>query len=81
MPPTRRDCVPGTPVVAGGGDGQCAGTGANLFGGRAYLNLGTAVVSGSFGKSYAHDPAFRTMTAVAKTAISTKPAFAPERSW
>ncbi len=55
-------------VVAGGGDGQCAGTGANVFvTGRAYLNLGTAVVSGSFGKTYAHDPAFRTMTAVAKT--------------
>jgi len=54
-------------VVAGGGDGQCAGTGANIFEkGRAYLNLGTAVVSGSFGESYAHDPAFRTMNAVAE---------------
>ena len=52
-------------VVAGGGDGQCAGTGANFFeSGSAYLNLGTAVVSGSFGKTYAHDPAFRTMNAV-----------------
>jgi len=46
----------GTPVVAGGGDGQCAGTGANTFvTGRAYLNLGTAAVSGSFGKNYAFD--------------------------
>jgi sugar (pentulose or hexulose) kinase len=53
-------------VAAGGGDGQCAGTGANIFEkGRAYLNLGTAVVSGSFGEAYAHDPAFRTMNAVA----------------
>jgi xylulokinase len=55
-------------VVAGGGDGQCAGTGANVFeAGRAYLNLGTAVVSGSFGEVYASDPAFRTMNAVAET--------------
>jgi sugar (pentulose or hexulose) kinase len=57
----------GTPVVAGGGDGQCAGTGANVFvKGRAYLNLGTAAVSGNFGKTYAHDPMFRTMSAVAE---------------
>jgi xylulokinase len=58
---------PGTLVVAGGGDGQCAGTGANIFiKGRAYLNLGTAAVSGSFGRTYAHDPVFRTMMAVAE---------------
>ena len=57
----------GTPVVAGGGDGQCAGTGANIFTpGRAYLNLGTAAVSGSYGRAYAHDPVFRTMGAVAE---------------
>jgi sugar (pentulose or hexulose) kinase len=55
-------------VVAGGGDGQCAGSGANVFEtGRAYLNLGTAVVSGSFGEAYAYDPAFRTMKAIAET--------------
>jgi len=54
-------------VIAGGGDGQCAGTGANVFEkGRAYINLGTAVVSGSFGETYAFDPAFRTMNAVAE---------------
>ncbi|MBI2718623.1 MAG: xylulose kinase [Rhizobiales bacterium] len=69
---------PGTPVVAGGGDGQCAGTGANVFvKGRAYLNLGTAAVSGSFGRTYAFNPVFRTMGAVAdegyihETAIRT----------
>jgi sugar (pentulose or hexulose) kinase len=57
----------GTPIIAGGGDGQCAGTGANVFvKGRAYLNLGTAVVSGSFGTGYAHDRTFRTMGAVAE---------------
>jgi xylulokinase len=57
---------PGTPVFAGGGDGQCAGTGvAVLEPGLAYINLGTAVVSGTFAPRYAHDPAFRTETAVA----------------
>ncbi len=61
----------GTPVVAGGGDGQCAGTGANTFvKGRAYLNLGTAAVSGSFGKRYVHHPVFRTMSAVAEEGYS-----------
>lgn len=58
---------PGTPVVAGGGDGQCAGTGTNVFvKGRAYVNIGTACVSGSFGTRYADAQAFRTMTAVAE---------------
>jgi len=43
----------GTPVVAGAGDGQSAGLGANITGpGRAYLNLGTAVVSGSYSEHY-----------------------------
>jgi sugar (pentulose or hexulose) kinase len=61
----------GTLVVAGGGDGQCAGTGANMFEkGRAYLNLGTAAVSGSFGTDYVHDPVFRTMSAVAENGYS-----------
>src|ERR1700728_3400200 len=55
-----------TVVIAGGGDGQCAATGAGLLtSGGAYINLGTAVVSGVYGRSYAHDPAFRTETAVA----------------
>ncbi|MER9643255.1 xylulose kinase [Mesorhizobium sp. M7A.F.Ca.US.011.01.1.1] len=57
----------GTPIVAGGGDGQCAGTGAGVLqAGCAYINLGTAVVSGSYGTDYVHDPAFRTETAVAE---------------
>jgi len=52
----------GTKLVAGGGDGQMAGLGANvLIPGRAYLNLGTAVVSGLHGMAYRTDPAFRTM--------------------
>jgi len=54
----------GLPVVAGAGDGQCAGLGANAIGdGRAYLNMGTAVVSGPFSSDYVVDRAFRTMYA------------------
>jgi sugar (pentulose or hexulose) kinase len=56
----------GTPVFAGGGDGQCAGTGvAALQRGRAYINLGTALVSGTYSPDYAYDPAFRTEIAIA----------------
>jgi xylulokinase len=56
----------GTPVFAAGGDGQCAGTGVGVLApGRAYVNLGTAVVSGTYGETYAIGPAFRTETAVA----------------
>jgi xylulokinase len=55
----------GTPLVAGGGDGQAAGLGTGVLGpGRAYLNLGTASVSGVYGADYATDPAFRTMTSL-----------------
>ncbi|MGI9499093.1 MAG: xylulokinase [Geminicoccaceae bacterium] len=55
----------GTPVVAGGGDGQAAGLGTGVLRpGRAYLNLGTASVSGVYGSEYATDPAFRTMTSL-----------------
>jgi sugar (pentulose or hexulose) kinase len=56
----------GTPVFAGGGDGQCAGTGVDVLqAGRAYINLGTAVVSGHHSERYVFDRAFRTETAVA----------------
>ena len=52
----------GTPVVAGGGDGQAAGLGVNaLGGGRAYLNLGTAVVGGIYSQEYRIGNAWRTM--------------------
>ena len=51
----------GLPVVASLGDGQAAGLGANITSpGQAYLNLGTAVVSGVFSEKYIADPAFRT---------------------
>jgi sugar (pentulose or hexulose) kinase len=57
----------GTPVVAGGGDGQSAGLGVNALSmKRAYLNLGTAVVSGMFMKDYVIDRAFRTMASCSK---------------
>jgi sugar (pentulose or hexulose) kinase len=54
--------LPGTLVVAGGGDGQAAGLGVNaLTPSRAYLNLGTAVVSGVFSSEYRIGAAWRTM--------------------
>jgi xylulokinase len=54
----------GLPVVAGAGDGQAAGLGAGIVGpGRAYLNLGTAIVSGVLSPDYSVDPAFRTLYA------------------
>lgn len=53
---------PHTLVVAGAGDGQCAGLGANITRpGVAYLNLGTAMVSGGYADRYVADPAFRTL--------------------
>jgi len=59
----------GTLIVAGGGDGQAAGLGANVLSRRrAYLNLGTAVVSGIYGKEYRTSAAFRTMNAIAEDA-------------
>jgi sugar (pentulose or hexulose) kinase len=56
-----------TLIVAGGGDGQAAGLGANaLIPERAYLNLGTAVVAGVYGTRYKTSNAFRTMSAVSE---------------
>lgn len=55
----------GIPVVAGGGDGQCAATGTGTVEpGIAYMNLGTALVAGCYSKDYAHSQAFRTEVAV-----------------
>lgn len=52
----------GTPVFAGAGDGQAVGLGAGIVApGRAYLNLGTAIVSGTWSGTYTTDRAFRTM--------------------
>ncbi|MBX3062647.1 MAG: FGGY-family carbohydrate kinase [Anaerolineae bacterium] len=52
----------GTPIIAGAGDGQSAGLGANITApGKAYLNLGTAMVSGAYSDHYVADRAFRTL--------------------
>lgn len=54
----------GLPVIAGAGDGQCAGLGANAIGNnRAYLNLGTAIASGIQSSNYLVNSAFRTVYA------------------
>jgi xylulokinase len=54
----------GLPVIAGAGDGQAAGLGAGILGpGQAYLNLGTAVVSGVFSETYRTSLAYRTLAA------------------
>lgn len=55
----------GTPVIAGGGDGQAGGLGVGVVRpGMAYLNLGTAIVSGVFSEQAQVSQAFRTMCAV-----------------
>jgi xylulokinase len=53
----------GVPVVVTAGDGQVAAVGAGIRDlGRAYLNLGTAIVAGTVSGEYLVDRAFRTMT-------------------
>lgn len=53
-----------TVIVAGGGDGQCAGCGTSALVPRsAYLNLGTAVVAGVYGTEFKINKAFRTLGA------------------
>ena len=52
----------GLPIVAGAGDGQCAGLGAAVTEeGDAYLNLGTAVTLGRHATTYRTSLAFRTL--------------------
>lgn len=61
---TETGFVAGTPIAAGAGDGQAAGLGAGIVApGVAYLNLGTAVVSGVLSNDYATDDRFRTLYA------------------
>ena len=53
----------GTPVVLTAGDGQSAALGAGVHAlDTAYLNLGTAIVSGTVGPRLLIDRAFRTMS-------------------
>lgn len=55
----------GIPVIAGGGDGQCAAFGAGTVEPSiAYMNLGTALVAGVYSSEYGHDQAFRTENAI-----------------
>ncbi|MPY78037.1 MAG: carbohydrate kinase [Actinophytocola sp.] len=50
------------PVVAGAGDGQCAGLGAAVLDQHhAYLNLGTGLTLGTHAADYVHSRAFRTL--------------------
>jgi xylulokinase len=52
----------GLPVVAGLGDGQSAGLGANItHPSRAYISLGTSVLSGTYSDRFVVDRAFRTL--------------------
>ena len=54
----------GLPVIAGAGDGQCAQLGTGVTSpGRAYLNLGTGVVSGTFSPDYSYGMEYRTLSA------------------
>lgn len=53
----------GLPVVSGAGDGQAAALGADItMPGRAYLNLGTGLVSGCYSDSYVANRAYRALT-------------------
>ena len=55
--------TPGLPVIAGTGDGQAAGLGADITApGVAFLNLGTGIVSRTFSTVYPWSREFRTMT-------------------
>ena len=56
-----RACPQACRCFAGGGDGQCAGLGVNCtMPDRAYINLGTAIVSGIWSPEYRYGPAWRT---------------------
>jgi xylulokinase len=53
----------GLPVVSGVGDGQSAGLGANITEpGRAYLNLGTAIASGTYSEKYTYGEEYRVLS-------------------
>ena len=53
---------PGVPIISGAGDGQAAGLGAGITTeGRAYLNIGTGLISGSVSHNYTPSRAYRAM--------------------
>lgn len=52
----------GLPVVTGAGDGQCAQIGSGITQpGRAYVNLGSGVVSGTYSETYHYAREYRTL--------------------
>ena len=54
----------GLPVVAGVGDGQSAQLGTGITApGKAYLNLGSGIVSGTFSETYSWGREYRTLAA------------------
>jgi xylulokinase len=54
----------GLPVIAGAGDGQCAQLGTGITAaGRAFLNLGTGIVSGTLDEQYSYGMEYRTLAA------------------
>jgi xylulokinase len=54
----------GLPVFAGAGDGQAAGLGMGVTEpGKAYLSLGSGMVSGVYSRDYVTSDGFRTLTA------------------
>ena len=56
--------LPGVPLYAGGGDGQCAGLGVNAMrAGSVYLNLGTAIVAGAWSADPVLSQKWRTIIA------------------
>jgi xylulokinase len=57
------DLPAGLPVASGVGDGQAAGLGANITEpGRAYLNLGTGLVSGTYSENYSYGDEYRVLS-------------------
>jgi xylulokinase len=53
--------LPDTAIFAGGGDGQCAALGTNcITSGKAYINMGTALVSGVWLPQCLNSKAWRT---------------------
>jgi len=78
----------GIPIVGGAGDGQTAGLVANVTTSeRAYLNLGTAVVSGTYSDDYAWGREFRTLggplprTYTLETLLQGGPRSGPRNDW
>ncbi|GAB2569673.1 xylulokinase [Leucobacter ruminantium] len=52
----------GLPIIAGGGDGQCAGLGSGIVApGQAYLSLGTSIALGTHSERVDPSPSYRVM--------------------